>query len=396
MTAPAAPPTGGLLAAEELLDQLVPGPSAVRRVVLLLVVAVLGFGLVVVPSEGFQTSYDDWRHTEDLRGDARVLDGPLGMRSQPAVVALGDGRVLVWGGRGVTADSGVLYDPATGEWEDLPPAPGPSRFSAAAVWTGQEALIWGGSTSQGSFDFDPGGIAWNPTTETWRTLPSAPVGLNGARAAAFEGGVLFMGGDQHVLGSPPTSLWLDLAAGTWTQIPAPLVVVSTARLGDRLLATGPQALGPGRQPTSGWAVVAFDPATSTWAPYAAPLVTDWMALAVSDDGTVSAVTHEALNDPLRAYTWTGWRWDLAAESKRSAEGLVTIEYVTYPPVAAWTGEQLLLGGNGGLTGWDPDREVFAFRGGGPFHTFGGSAVWTGQHLVAPVNQGTVGWIFTPA
>lgn len=394
MSAPAAPLSDPRPVDDELLDQLVPGPSAVRRVLMILVVSVLGFGLLVAPSEGFQASYNDWRHTEDLSGEAQLLDAPVGLRTQAAVVALGDGRVLVWGGRGVTADSGVVYDPATGDWEDLPQAPGPSRFAAAAVWTGQEAVIWGGSTAEASFDFDPGGVAWNPTSRTWRTLPPAPVGLMGARAVAFDGGVLLMGGRQQRFPSEPTSLWLDLVAGTWTQIAAPLEVVNTAWLGEQLLATGPPGLEPGRQPASGWAVAAFDPDTRSWTPYAASLVTGWMALAVADDGTVSAVTHEALNDPLRAYVWTGSRWDLAAESKRGADGLVTIEYVGYPPVAAWTGEQLLLGGNGGLTSWDPERKVFAHRGGGPFHTFGGSAVWTGEHLVAPVNQSTSGWIFT--
>lgn len=379
---------------EELLHQLVPGPSPLRQMLVLFAVALLGFGLLVVPSDDFQSSFNDWRHTEELAGQVRALDEQIGSREQAAVVALGDGRVMVWGGRGTTADSGAVYDPATRQWAGLPPAPGPSRFSAATAWTGQEAVIWGGSTSE-TFDFDPGGVAWNPTTRTWRTLPPAPVGLMGARAVALAGGVLVMGGEQQRIPSEPTSLWHDLATDTWTQIATPLSVVNTARLGDRLLATGPPALGPGRQPAAGWPVVAFDAGTRTWTPYANPLVTDWMTLAVADDGTVSAVTLEALNDPLRAYAWSGSRWDLLAESQRSANGLVTIEYVSYPPVASWTGEQLLLGGEAGLTGWDPEGQVLSHRADSTFHTFGGSAVWTGEHLVAPSSQAGSGWVFTP-
>lgn len=378
---------------EELLDQLVPGPSPLRQVLVLLAVALLGFGLLVVPGDDFQSSFNDWRHTEELAGQVRVLDGGLQGRQQGAVVALGDDQVLVWDGRGLSADSGAVYDPVTGTWSDLPPAPGPSRFSAAAVWTGQEAIIWGGSTAE-TFDVDPGGVAWNPTTATWRTLPPAPVGLMAARAVAFDGGILFAGGEQQVLPNEPTSLWLDLTTGAWTAIDTPLAVVNTAWLGDRLLATGPGALGPGRQPASGWPVVAFDPGTRTWTPYADPLLTEWMALAVAEDGTVSAVTLEALNDPLRAHVWTGSRWELAAESSRSANGLILIEYVSYPPVVAWTGERLLVGGEGGLAGWDPERRVLSHRA-GPFRTFGGSAVWTGEHLVAPANQSGPGWAFTP-
>jgi hypothetical protein len=379
----------------ELLDQLVPGPSPLRRLLVLLAVGLLGFGLIVVPSDDFQGSFNDWRHTEELEGQVRALGGGVPGREQAAVVALGDGRVLVWGGRGQSSDSGAVYDPDDGSWTDLPPAPGPGRFSAAAVWTGEEALIWGGSTSS-TFDFEPGGVAWNPATQTWRTLPPAPVGLMGARAVALDDGVLITGGSPQQLSSTPPSLWLDLAADTWTPVETPLSVVNTASLGDRLLATGPPALGPGRQRATGWPVAVFDPATPAWTPFADPIVADWTALAVTDAGAVTAVTREALNDPLRAYVWSGSRWDLAAESQLSAKGLVTVEHVMYPPVAAWTGEQLLIGGEGGLTGWDPDRRVLAHRREQAFHTFGGSAVWTGEHLVAPANQSGTGWVLTPS
>lgn len=378
---------------DELLDRLVPGPSARRRVMVTLAIALLAWSLLVLPSEGFQSSFNDWRHTEDLQGQPRTLDAPFARRDQAAVVALGDGRVLVWGGRSTTADSGAVYDPATGDRQDLPPAPGPSRFAAAAVWTGQEAIIWGGST--GSGDIDAGGVTWNPTTGSWRSLPPAPVGLARARAVAFDGGVLFAGGRQSGVASAPTSLWLDLADGTWTQIPAPLTVINTAWSGGQLLATGPSGLSFGHQPASGWAVVAFDVRTLTWTSYADPLVTEWMALAVGDDGTVSAVTLEALNEPLRAYVWSGARWDLVAQSERSADGVVTIEYIGYPPVTVWTGEQLLLGGEGGLAGWDPGQRIFSHQVNQAFRTFGGTAVWTGEQLVAPVSQSTPGWAFTP-
>ena len=234
------------------------------RAVVVAASLVLGFAFVVAPNEGFQQGWNDWRHTQDLGGQLRALDGPLEMRAQPATVALGDAGVLIWGGRTLTSDSGAVYDPRTDRWDRLPPAPGPSRFAAASVWTGEEAVIWGGSTDSRRFDFDPGGIAWNPGTRTWRTLPPAPVGLMGARAASFPGGLLFAGGNAPSYPSDPVSLWLDSRSGQWTQIPVPLVVQTTTWYGDTLLATGPPTDQPGRQPAAGWPVLAFDPTSLSW------------------------------------------------------------------------------------------------------------------------------------
>ena len=41
--------------------------------------------------------------------------------------------------------AGVRYDPAGDAWAEIPAAPIPGRLRAAAVWTGEELLVWGGS-----------------------------------------------------------------------------------------------------------------------------------------------------------------------------------------------------------------------------------------------------------
>lgn len=365
-----------------------------------LVVPLLALAVLVGSSESSQRSFHDWRHTGTLAGDVRRLDSPVGLRSQAAAVALGDGRVLTWGGRNVSADSGVVYDPATDTWQDLPPAPGPSRFGAAATWTGDEAVIWGGSINTDPFDFEPGGVAYDPRTEQWRTLPPAPVGLFGARALSFDDGVLFTGGSPQSSPGTPVSLWLGEGSGTWTEIPTPVRTVNTTWTDGQLLATGPTAVDPaaiqtGAYAPPGWAVVAFDRETLSWQPFAEPMTTDWAALATADDGTVSMLTLEGLNEPLRAYRRTGLGWEQVAETMSGANGIVTIELEGYPPVTASTGGQLLLGGEGALTGWDPQTLQFAHRADSGFRTFGGSAVWTGSHLVSPTSQAGPGWRFTP-
>jgi hypothetical protein len=74
--------------------------------------------------------------------------------------------------------TGAAYAPAADQWRRLPPAPLAHRSDHAAVWTGNDMLVWGG--------VQPGrggrsevavadGAAYRPTTRTWRPVPPAPL-----------------------------------------------------------------------------------------------------------------------------------------------------------------------------------------------------------------------------
>ena len=58
-------------------------------------------------------------------------------------------RMIVWGGAatGQIFDDGAEYDPEADTWTPLPSenAPG-ARGRYSVVWTGREAIFWGGST----------------------------------------------------------------------------------------------------------------------------------------------------------------------------------------------------------------------------------------------------------
>jgi hypothetical protein len=58
--------------------------------------------------------------------------------------------------------------------------------------------------------------------------------------------------------------------------------------------------------------------------------------------------------------------------------------------------RLVLGGMGGLTVWDPERQEFAVLTDRRIRTFGGTAVWTGREVVALSHQTGEGWVFTPS
>jgi hypothetical protein len=80
---------------------------------------------------------------------------------------------VFWGGedwRQVFGD-GAAYDPAADRWRPLPDSPLAARISAAELWTGTEALFWGGSN--GTYNnYMADGAAYSPSTDRWRRLPA--------------------------------------------------------------------------------------------------------------------------------------------------------------------------------------------------------------------------------
>jgi spore germination protein GerM len=94
--------------------------------------------------------------------------------------AVWDGReLLVVGGGAVGGKQlppvGFAYNPATNRWRRLSPMES-GRSGSAAVWTGKELLLWGGGTGRaGSLVIPPHGLAYEPATNRWSSLPQAPL-----------------------------------------------------------------------------------------------------------------------------------------------------------------------------------------------------------------------------
>jgi hypothetical protein len=154
-----------------------------------------------------------------------MAPAPIAARSGAAAVWSGD-ELLVWGGYrfdGVERPlgDGAAYDPATDTWRILPDAPIEARAYPAAVWTGEELLIWGGSDA-GRLLGD--GAAYRPSTDTWRQLPDAPI------RPAMKSGVVWTGEDLLVAGGlngggdtaayrPNGDTWERRATAPGTQTP---------------------------------------------------------------------------------------------------------------------------------------------------------------------------------
>jgi hypothetical protein len=107
--------------------------------------------------------------------DSSLFDrGPLTPRDGHSVIWTGE-EAIVWGGwgsehgRNRRAD-GAAYNPTTRRWRMIAPSPLSGRHNHAAAWTGTEMLIVGGD---GTRD----GAAYDPVSDTWRRLPDAPFPL---------------------------------------------------------------------------------------------------------------------------------------------------------------------------------------------------------------------------
>lgn len=126
-------------------------------------------------------------NTDLLRpGESRPLAGaPLPGRSTMAAVWTGQ-QMLIWGGDGPTGQfaDGATYDPRSDTWTLLPDSPLSARNAPAAVWTGEEVILWGGSSRAGDHR---DGAAYNPATRRWRTIAEGPFASAGRPVGVWTG-----------------------------------------------------------------------------------------------------------------------------------------------------------------------------------------------------------------
>jgi hypothetical protein len=365
-------------------------------------------------------------------------------------------ELLVWGGTSFDLRSGrpipdskragsegAAYNPATNTWRQLPPAPLEPRTAPAAVWTGTELLVWGG---YGAVPSGAGsraalmteqltdGAAYNPTTDTWRQLPPAPV-RGGMGPGVWTGRELLFVGDPYraSAGGKLTGAAYDPASNRWRRISTSpaiasgatdpghlvtdggrawtgsrlLVVANHARLGDRQPAgSSSQAAGiPAER-----VVLAYDPAADRWTRR------DLGSGALVDGGGVWTGTEllTASQPVLRADRQCCYalervpgpgRFDPADGSlRRMSPGPLD---TAVSPVLLWTGTALLGfpsakdGPMGDVVAWDPASDRWHALPSPPHRLTGLApvAVWTGRQLLLWGGRSgantTPGLVYTP-
>ena len=203
---------------------------------------------------------------------APVAQAPIEGRSGHTAVWV-QNRMVVWGGAasdGRALGDGASYDPATDTWAPLPPSPLEPRVGHRTVATTHRMLVWGGSSEaeEGGRYFADGAI-YSPVTNTWAGMAAAPPGLapRDNLAAVWTGEQLLVwGGYGRSEDCTPCFFGdgaaYDLAADSWTALaPSPL----SGRGGHRAVWTGRDMLvwgGSDRDALGDGAL--YNPTTDSW------------------------------------------------------------------------------------------------------------------------------------
>jgi hypothetical protein len=155
---------------------------------------------------------------------------PIPARENPVVVWTGR-EIIVWGGQSgpndnVVNSDGASYTPTTRKWVTLPPAPISGRVYPAAVWTGQELVIWGGYDSNNPQNVSANGAAYDPEDNRWTLLAASPLSPRAQAQAVWTGQEVFiLGGNPAVITSQhdydTNGALYDPATNAWQTVPAP-------------------------------------------------------------------------------------------------------------------------------------------------------------------------------
>jgi N-acetylneuraminic acid mutarotase len=188
--------------------------------------------------------------------------------SVPGGITVWTGREAVgWGGGccGDAESTGAAYNPATGTFRNLARSPLAPSQSPLGVWTGRELVLFVSS-------FGPDGKRWparlaraaayNPLTNTWRRIAPLPeAGLRFAGTAVWDGREILVvaaaaKARSALAYNPATNHWRRLAS-----MPSGRVGATAVWTGKRLLLWGGQNLGASRNLNDG---LAYEPRADRW------------------------------------------------------------------------------------------------------------------------------------
>ncbi len=260
-----------------------------------------------------------------------------------------------------------------------------ARSGHAAIWTGSEMIIWGGSDSNVRND----GSRYNPATDSWTpTSTGANVPAAGVLpVVVWSGTEMIVWGTSGNTGgryNPSTNSWLPTSTGV--NVPSARGAATGVWTGTRMIVWG--GFGGSYQNTGGL----YDPSTDTWAPTStganvpsarASAVSVWTGTRMIVYGGQAGFGFNgggALYDP----STNSW-------STMTAPVPTLLAAPNGPPV--WSGTEMIIWGGSGSRGgrynpasnsWTPTSEGANV----PTGRSGFSAVWTGSEMI--VWGGTAG------
>jgi N-acetylneuraminic acid mutarotase len=207
----------------------------------------------------------------------RIAAMPTTLVGTPTAVWTGR-EVLVWSsspaaGPAPGREVVLAYNPTSNHWRTLPASGLAPRGGAITAWTGAELFVWSGDTGSGSDAvastgrFSSDGARLDPATNTWRRLPAAPVPARGVASAVWSGHEVLLWGGVTANGTDVgKGAAYNPATNTWRALPAsPLRAKASAAgvwTGRYFIVIGGAA--GYNLPTPGPGAAAYNPATNTW------------------------------------------------------------------------------------------------------------------------------------
>jgi hypothetical protein len=283
-----------------------------------------------------------------------------------------------------------------GQWSELPSAPIAPRDGPSGVWTGSEMIVWGGTIleSEGPdgvvFAHVADGAAFNPTTQRWRPIASAPIQPRSMHFAAWSGTEMLIwggyGGDR----------WdplldggrYDPLADAWREIPpAPLPKSSHG--------TAAGATWDGRRLIAwrGVDVAAFEPSTGRWKrlPGVPIRAAEWVAI-VGGSGRLFALAYPpGISAEVQAFSYeTDWTalpqpplraLDADRVPVWTGSSLIVFSYSgSEPPISSVPRDRLY------AARFDPAEDAWSVDV-SPHYFHWDSHTWTGSSVYFPVGFG---------
>jgi N-acetylneuraminic acid mutarotase len=319
----------------------------------------------------YDAGTDTWTSMSTVNAPSRRFD--------PVAVWAGD-RMIVWGGGGgaQVLNTGGRYDPLTDSW--TPTSVGSTlvgRASHSAIWTGSRMIVWGGwNQIDAEYRLASGG-RYDPATDTWSPTSrlGAPAGRSDHAAVWTGNEMIIWGGQGESVGTPDTGGRYDPIADTWS----PITSVGAAPAAGLPVWTGQRMVVFAR---SGGTGALYDPTSDSWTPTStsgAPLA----ATVAVWTGTRVVVWNGGSSggggryDPV-ADSWTAMS-TIGAPSPRAAATSIW----TGTDVVIWGG---LAGHNNAFnTGgrYDPMTDAWTATStiGAPARRYEHTAVWTGHEMV---------------
>ena len=198
-----------------------------------------------------------------------VADMPTD-RDRAVAVALGNGKVLLAGGR--TLNTGLeflsaahLYDPQTDGWTTTG-SMSTARSDAAAVLLADGRVFVVGGTGGPSNQAE----IYDPVTESWSLTASSPgTSLGGTTATLLASGKVLLIGRSNIDGSGAVPALYDPLSGSWS-VTGPMVANRTSLHTAMRLADGRVLVAGGKTSSSPFAggtnqAEIYDPVSNTWA-----------------------------------------------------------------------------------------------------------------------------------